>query len=132
MLTCARCKTDKPADLEHFPAARRNTGRQGYASWCRECYAEYRSITKNNRYAGSISREDLETLQRITKHCAICLSEGKLVIDHDHINHQVRGMLCNHCNLGIGHFRDNPDLLEIAASYIRTNNNRALWAHRKE
>jgi hypothetical protein len=27
-------------------------------------------------------------------------------------------MLCNHCNRGLGHFRDDPNLLEFARIYL--------------
>jgi hypothetical protein len=30
-------------------------------------------------------------------------------------------MLCNHCNRGLGHFRDDPDLLEFARIYLLSN-----------
>ena len=42
----------------------------------------------------------------------------RLDIDHDHTTGEVRGLLCNNCNRGLGHFKDNPELLRIAISYI--------------
>lgn len=51
--------------------------------------------------------------------CAICgcnLENSHL--DHDHVTGIVRGILCPPCNLGLGHFRDNPEFLVSAAEYI--------------
>lgn len=36
--TCTRCGQNKPADLKHFPASKKN--KDGLNSWCRKCYRE--------------------------------------------------------------------------------------------
>jgi hypothetical protein len=60
--------------------------------------------------------------------CAICKqqSERALCIDHDHgccahgtaCKDCIRGLLCNACNVGLGYFRDSPDVLRSAAEYV--------------
>jgi hypothetical protein len=49
--------------------------------------------------------------------CAICRKPSE-VVDHRHSDGEVRGLLCNLCNLGLGHFRDSPKLLEAAIRYL--------------
>ena len=60
--------------------------------------------------------------------CAICgVSERKLgkplCLDHNHITGEVRGLLCNNCNSGIG-FLDcdewGADMLRLAINYLTT------------
>ena len=50
--------------------------------------------------------------------CAICNTPGDLVIDHCHEAGHIRALLCAICNLGLGHFRDDPARLRAAAAYI--------------
>lgn len=54
--------------------------------------------------------------------CAICgeIPEGRLYVDHSHKTGRIRGLLCRNCNLAIGHFKDNPEILERAVSYLTT------------
>lgn len=57
-----------------------------------------------------------------SERCAICSSsqvDGQpWRVDHDHATGAVRGILCHNCNVGIGHFRDDPSLLARAIDYL--------------
>lgn len=53
--------------------------------------------------------------------CKLCSFKPRirnLAIDHDHRTGKVRGLLCNECNLGLGKFKDDPELLKEAAKYL--------------
>jgi len=55
--------------------------------------------------------------------CAICKSDtpgrcGRFHVDHCHDQGHVRGLLCNSCNVGIGHFFHRTDFLEAAIAYL--------------
>lgn len=67
------------------------------------------------------TRQDL--LEEQNGCCAICgkpeTEEHRLHIDHCYATQQVRGLLCNNCNLAIGLLRDDEDVALAAAEYIR-------------
>ena len=41
-----------------------------------------------------------------------------LSVDHDHITDQVRGLLCQDCNIAIGYFHDDSTRLQKAIKYL--------------
>ena len=55
--------------------------------------------------------------------CAICGTtnpggKGAFHVDHCHETGTVRGLLCQQCNMGLGHFQDNTQSLAIAIYYL--------------
>ena len=59
--------------------------------------------------------------------CAICQvdlepsdskSFKRQVPDHDHETGEFRGILCAHCNVGLGHLKDNVEILQRAIDYL--------------
>lgn len=76
---------------------------------------------------GISSLDVSEMLIKQNNRCAICNKEltkihknGVLAryIDHNHTTGEVRGILCQQCNVALGMFNDDPELLRKAADYI--------------
>jgi hypothetical protein len=88
----------------------------------REENPEYdRAMHLKRKYGLTIEEWDrLHDLQ--LGRCAICrlpLAEASRVcVDHEHETGEVRGLLCDVCNLGIGCFRDDPERCRWAAMYL--------------
>jgi len=62
--------------------------------------------------------------------CAICNQPetikrwgklDKLSVDHDHKTEKIRGLLCNHCNRGLGCFKDDENILKKAIIYLKNH-----------
>jgi hypothetical protein len=122
---CTRCREEKPLDTANFPP--HNRTKSGFDSWCRQCRSSYRNDISRGKFRDAIRDGDLKDLKATTKECVICGCGDKLVVDHDHNTGAVRGMLCNHCNRGLGHFRDDPMLLEFAAQYLYASKDAPEW-----
>lgn len=51
--------------------------------------------------------------------CAICPRKTLLHVDHCHKSLEVRGLLCNKCNRGLGMMNDDINLLNGAIKYLQ-------------
>ena len=113
---CSKCKIEKPLDAKHFRLNKYKAN--GLDSWCRDCANAYKKSKGYSYFSRGI--KDIKRAQEAKelKECIICGEETKIVVDHDHETGYVRGGLCTHCNLGLGHFMDNPELLRLAALYL--------------
>jgi len=83
----------------------------------------HRKYELKNKYGMSEEQYDVLLLSQDNR-CAICNTDtptGKwrvFAVDHCHTTGNVRGLLCNECNRGMGLLRDNAELLRRAADYL--------------
>lgn len=132
---CRLCHQD--LDIGDF--FHRTSSPDGHTSCCKVCHAQKVRSAKNKvlLYApwGAVSIHTATrwmALHHVTyaelvdilkqKKCAICRQDFQKdrvgQIDHDHKTGQVRGLLCLHCNLLLGHAKDQPNILRAALTYL--------------
>jgi len=61
---------------------------------------------------------------RVLLHCSVCefgkrSTATKVVVDHDHDDGHIRGLLCSACNTGLGQFDDKMELIKKAYFYLK-------------
>ncbi len=133
MKTCTKCLNTLPLTEFHRNAATLD----GLTYHCKECnikrvrewsekYPEKRKQYNLDKY--SLSLQDLDQMKKDQGYsCAICgikeedTSRKTLFIDHCHDSESVRGLLCHHCNSGLGYFRDNVLSLRKAIDYLTSS-----------
>ena len=133
---CSKCKLEKSIDdFTHFRSRRDKKIR--VHSLCKPCKAAQslayhranrdeclRRVrrTKLKRY-GLTEADFAALLEKQKSLCAICASlmrPGRGThIDHSHATGKVRWLLCNNCNVGIGHFNEDTDVMTKAMEYLR-------------
>lgn len=110
-----------PSNTPEYARQWREMNRERSAEYQRQYTARKRAENPDYdrdlwyRRTYGLTLEEAETL--LAKGCGIC-GEAGTVIDHDHETGEVRGALCRTCNLGLGHFKDDPGLLERALKYL--------------
>jgi hypothetical protein len=127
MKRCSRCQKTKPFEEFHQSKATNDK----LQTYCKKCGAIHQKewYHKNKRKGKSIR---LKTMYGITLEeyeimvadqggrCLICEKDDRqLYVDHCHETKKVRGLLCNHCNVGIGHLDECVSTLNRAIEYIR-------------
>lgn len=126
MKVCNKCGETLPLDM----FGKNNQRKDGLNSSCKKCRREY----ENAKYARvakcrlvkkygitHAQREELFKLQG--GRCKICGVHERdtrraLSVDHCHKTLQVRGLLCDSCNRGLGFLQDDPELLRNALRYL--------------
>jgi len=121
---CIDCKTVDPASFNWYYNKKRGTACR--YERCRPCYNKERNKSQRNRnlqakFGICEAQYDL-ILKSQNGVCAICdLPPGgeNLCVDHDHKTGKIRGLIHKTCNVALGMFKDDPELLEKAATYLR-------------
>lgn len=123
-LKCSVCKKDKEI-ADFSPSSLKDK----YGK-CKECS----SLLSKKSFILSkykLNSDDYSALIKEQNNvCKICgkqesgVFRGKqkrLSVDHNHITGKIRGLLCSSCNVGLGVFKDSPDLLRKAIKYLDDN-----------
>lgn len=84
--------------------------------------------TSHRKRNYGITNEDVDKMIILQENkCAICSVEfhpteknRKMSIDHCHSKNKVRGLLCNKCNISLGHL-EKEGFLEKALNYLKQN-----------
>jgi hypothetical protein len=116
---CPRCKLEILSKLFY----RKPQNKDGLDSCCKKC-----AIIRQKEASYGVSEKWIEdTLDSQGGACAICKfvpsAKGRpLGVDHNHSTNKVRGLLCDRCNMGIGHLKDSIETLKSAISYLEKYN----------
>lgn len=121
---CNRCR--RQLDLKCF--SDNNLRRSQYI--CRECTSQENHERQIAKLGCSKEMYDA-LLHEQGNACAICQREvghvtrkgtkARLAVDHDHQSGEVRGLLCNRCNRGLGYLENS---LQSATEYIERHRRR--------
>ncbi len=123
---CPDCGAVKA--LDEFTRSKGSSG--GVHSYCKPCHNARGKESKQRLYGGSreyhlrrrygVGQVEFdELLAAQGGRCAICGVSDPEHLDHDHRTGWVRGILCFNCNGGLGQFRDSPDFLAEAITYLK-------------
>jgi protein-arginine kinase activator protein McsA len=109
MKTCRVCKIEKP--LSEMVIAVTSLKKIHYKSVCKLCQGESQKITSQLKKQFPYPEDGYL--------CPICKKTSpKWYLDHNWETGEFRSWLCNSCNIGLGQFRDDIDLLNKAIAYL--------------
>jgi len=102
----------------------RDTHKQYLQDYRRKWNSEHQVYKKEKHYKShyNLTLQDIEEmLIKCENMCPICntnITIKNSAIDHDHSTGKIRGILCRRCNKGLGHFKDNSQVLIKASEYL--------------
>jgi len=109
-----------------YMAAHREERRAYMRDWDRRHFAERKAYSRKSnlkKLYGITRRQYDAILLAQGGGCGICGSPPSPTkdfgVDHDHKTGEVRGLLCDKHNLGLGLFDDSPDRLLDAIAYLK-------------
>lgn len=92
---------------------------------CRSCLAEHRSWMMLLKTYGLTKGQYFRLAAQQGGVCAICKRppvtdryHDRLRVDHCHETNKIRGLLCQSCNVGLGHLGDTSERVWAALAYL--------------
>ena len=111
---CLTAYNNTPHTREHRRILRRE-------SYRRVGYRTHKNQRLRKKYG--ITLTEYESMLATQKGlCAICKEPDKyqpLGVDHNHKTGKARALLCAHCNMALGGFRENVNFLKAAIKYLK-------------
>lgn len=105
------------------------TSSQSFTKYCKMCAPNHLAWSRLVNYGLSEQQFNALFLKQ-DRSCALCRTpfeslrkhknkQTTIVIDHDHVSGRVRGLLCNLCNITLGHLERRGDVwLQTALTYV--------------
>lgn len=97
------------------------TASGGLSTRCKACRAVQSRQDHPRRQYGITEAERDELVASQGGVCCICLAAVSEHVDHCHQTGRVRGLRCFSCNAALGQFKDRPDVIRRAATYVEGN-----------
>jgi hypothetical protein len=122
---CRKCLSSKSGDKYENDPDYRQKKIDSAKAW--QTLHPAKSRARKRMWASGWTQERFDAAWKSQRgRCAICsvpmVEQGRgsnaVHSDHDHETGTVRGLLCAHCNRGLGSFSDSPDILRLAALYL--------------
>ena len=122
---CIYCGEQKPSSEKEPKGSSASKNR------CKSCRS------KKSKRVAKLKKQFLHLKPSMSDSCVICERTGHELIetgawngkrgpwtlDHDHKTELFRGWICQHCNNGLGGFRDDIDTLKRAVRYLEKHDN---------
>lgn len=85
--------------------------------WCKNCIPDKEARTNYERY--KLLPQDTKKLkEKYNGICPICNKRKASAIDHNHMTGEVRGYICNKCNIGL-HYIEDKELKNNMEKYLK-------------
>ncbi len=131
-VACFECHTTFPFSFPGSHIVKQGNGPQKfYCPTCNVLLSKYNHLVPNHHsllYFYKLTPVGyIKLLIRQRFSCALChTSDVKLVVDHDHsccpgresCGKCVRGLVCYNCNIFLGRYDTNPDILQQTHEYL--------------
>jgi len=141
---CSKCGIAKPILEFHKQKDTKDGHRSICKIYCLNYIKNYRTIHPFQNRNGhlrnkfGITHQDyLDMLEAQNGRCKVCGTDtpkgnGAFHVDHCHSSGKIRGLLCHHCNVGLGNFKDNTSLLLKAILYLNEHHVDAAPGHKSD
>ena len=140
--TCNVCNKEKDVSDFWNRSGTRKDGSITYRAYCKECGINKRLDKYYNKGGKEAQQKrawkalmisygitpELYEQERVKQNycCYLCgehestQPHKRLHVDHCHTSGKYRGLLCNLCNMGLGSFKDNIEVMKKAIQYLKT------------